>query len=212
METWSHDGKLYEVTSGYSHPDDAWQYELVGLTGPPGAGPYLSVSIPDATPDGPFTPRPTGHVVVHADGGTVPWVVLEKLLRLLDSSGDLVDEHRDLSPTATALPLTLTIWSHHDQRFQVSHFHDGDADSWIYELYEVDPANTGNNYIDARVPDERSESGPFVPMSAEHVTLTMHGRSTFPWPVFRRFLDAIRAAGDIVGSTGEPGQRRQPSR
>ncbi|MEK8108191.1 hypothetical protein NKG94_30925 [Micromonospora sp. M12] len=104
----SHDGKLYEITSGYSLPDDAWQYELVGLTGPPGTGPYLSVSIPDATLDGPFTPRPTEHVVVCAGGGTVPWPVLEKLVHLLDTSGDLVDERRDLSPEATALPCPAT--------------------------------------------------------------------------------------------------------
>jgi hypothetical protein len=35
MEIWSHDGKLYEVSSGYSLPDVAWQYELMGLKGPP---------------------------------------------------------------------------------------------------------------------------------------------------------------------------------
>ncbi|GAB3864520.1 hypothetical protein GCM10029963_75060 [Micromonospora andamanensis] len=124
-------------------------------------------------------------------------------MHLLDSSGDLVDELRDLSPEATALPVTLNTWSHDDRRFEVNHFHYGDAESWCYELYEVDPATTENNYIDVRVPDALPESGPFVPMPAEHVTLTMHGRWTLPWPVFRRFLDAIRAAGDIVESTRE---------
>ncbi|WP_431926396.1 hypothetical protein [Micromonospora wenchangensis] len=203
MEIWSHDGKLYEVTSGYSLSDDAWQYELVGLTGPPGTGPYLSVSIPDATPDGPFTPRPTAHVVVHAGGGIVPWPVLEKLVHLLDSSGDLVDDQRDLSPEAIVLPLTLNTWSQDDRRFEVNHFHHGDAGSWCYELYEVGPAATENNYIDVRVLDASPESGPLVPMPAEHVTLTMHGRWALPWPVFRRFLNAIRAAGDIVDSTGD---------
>ncbi|GAB3864516.1 hypothetical protein GCM10029963_75050 [Micromonospora andamanensis] len=68
----SHDGKLYEITSGYSLPDDAWQYELVGLTGPPGTGPYLSVLIPDATPDGPFTPRPAEHVMVVPAAASCP--------------------------------------------------------------------------------------------------------------------------------------------
>lgn len=199
----SHDGKLYEITSGYSLPDDAWQYELVGLTGPPGTGPYLSVSIPDATLDGPFTPRPTEHVVVCAGGGTVPWPVLEKLMRLLDSSGDLVDERRDLSPEATALPLSRNTWSQGDRRFEVNHYHYGEAGSWCYELYEVEPGTTENNYIDVLVPDASPESGPFVPMPAEHVTLTMHGRWELPWPVFRRFLDAVRAAGDIVDSPGD---------
>jgi len=199
MEIWPYDGKLYEVTSGYSLPDDAWQYELVGLSGPPGTGPYLSVSIPDATPDGPFTPQPTDHVVVRADGGIVPWRVLEKFVHLLDSTGDLIDEQREMA----ALPLTLNTWSQGDRRFVVNHFYYGEADSWCYELYEVDPCTTENNYIDVRVPDAAPESGPFVPMPAEHVTLTMHGCLALPWPVFRRFLDAIRAAGSIVDSTGD---------
>jgi hypothetical protein len=213
MEIWSHDGKLYEVTSGYSLPDDAWLYELVGLTGPPGTGPYLSVLIPDATPDGPFTPRTTEHVVVHADGGIVPWPILRNLIQLLDSSGDLVDEQRGLWADATALPLTLNAWSYEDRRFKVNHFHYGDADSWSYELYEAGPAVTENNYIDVRIPDASPESGPFVPMPAEHITLTMHGRWALPWPVFRRFLDAIQAAGNVVESTTDDevasGENRQ---
>jgi hypothetical protein len=203
MAIWSHDSKLYEVTSGYSLPDDAWQYELMGLTGPPGTGPYLTVMIPDATPDGPFTPEPAADVVVHAGGGVVPWPILENLVSLLGSSGDLVEERRDLSAEATSLPLTLNVWSHGDRRYEVNHFHYGDNESWCYELYEVEPGNTENNYIDVRIPDASPESGPFVPLSADHVTLTMHGRWNLPWPVFRRFLDAIRAAGDIVEVTGD---------
>ncbi|PWK46304.1 hypothetical protein BC793_110298 [Actinoplanes xinjiangensis] len=35
------------------------------------------------------------------------------------------------------------------------------------------------------------------------MTLTMHSRWELPWPVFRRFLDAIRAAGDIVEAVGD---------
>ncbi len=202
MEIWPHDGKLYEIGSGYSLPDDAWQYELVGLTGPPGTGPYLTVSIPDATPDGPFTPRPAEHIVVHAGGGVVPWPILESLIHLLESSGDLVDEQRDLSAETTALPLTLNTWSHDGRRFEVNHFYFGDIESWCYELYTVDPDSVDDGGIDIRIPDASPESGPFVPMPAEHVTLTMRGRCTFPWPVFRRFLDAIRATGDIVESTG----------
>ncbi|MGK5672490.1 hypothetical protein ACSNOB_06560 [Micromonospora sp. URMC 106] len=54
MEIWSHGTELYEVNSYYSLPDDAWQYELTGMSE---AGGHLSVVIPDATPeDGPFTP------------------------------------------------------------------------------------------------------------------------------------------------------------
>ncbi|MEU8656131.1 hypothetical protein [Actinoplanes philippinensis] len=205
MEIWSHDGKLYELSSGYSLPDDAWQYELMGLTGPPGTGPYLSVLIPDATPDGPFTPRPAEDIVVHAGGGIVPWPILEKLAGVLDSSGDLVYEQRDLSAEATSLPLTLNVWSHGDRRYEVNHFYYGGIEAWSYELYEVGPGNTENNFIDVRIPDASPETGPFVPLSVDHVTLTMNGRWKLPWPVFRRFLDAIRAAGDIIQAPdGEP--------
>jgi hypothetical protein len=210
VEIWSYDAKLYEIVSMYSLPDDAWQYELTGLTGPPGAGPYLAITIPDATPDGPFTPRAAQHAVVRAGGGTVPWLILEKLIHLLDSSGDLVEEQRDLSNEAVALPLTLNSWSFAGRRFEVNQFHHGDADSWSYELYELDPSSRDNNYIDVRIPDASPESGPFLPMSVDHVTLTMHGRWALPWPVFRRYLDAIRAAGDLVESTGakpKPGDR-----
>ncbi|MCW2886980.1 MAG: hypothetical protein JWL58_3842, partial [Streptosporangiaceae bacterium] len=51
MEVWAHDGKLYDVNSYYSLPDDAWHYELVRQDGAPATGPYLSVLIPDTTPD-----------------------------------------------------------------------------------------------------------------------------------------------------------------
>lgn len=201
MEIWSHDGKLYEVSSRYSLPDDAWQYELMGLTGPPGTGPYLSVSIPDATPIGPFTPRPAEHVVVHAGGGTLPWPILGKLMSVLDASGDLGDEARVLLAEATALPLTRNAWTYGNHRFEVNHFHH--EDSWCYELYEVDTSSTENNYIDVRIPDALPNSGPFMPMPSDHVTLTMYGQWTLPWPVFRRFLEAIRATGDIVASVGD---------
>ncbi|MGW4948196.1 hypothetical protein ACWEOZ_42150 [Actinoplanes sp. NPDC004185] len=198
MEIRSVDGELYEIISMYSLPDDAWHYEVTGLTGPPATRPHLAIDIPDATPDGAFTPEPAEHVVVHAGGGVLPWLVLEKLIDQLDASDDLVDEERDLSAEATALPLTLHTWSYGSRRFVVNQFHYGDVDSWCYELYEVDQDSTENNFLDVRIPDASPEDGPFVPMPADHVTMTMHGRWALPWPVFRRFLDAIRAAGDIV--------------
>lgn len=209
MGIWSHEGKLYEVASCYALPEDAWHYELSGLTGAPGTGPYLTVAIPDATPDGPFTPRPAQHVIVQLGGGTVPWRILEHLIELLDSSGDLVDELRDLSAGATALPLTRNEWSHESRQFEVNTFHHGAVDSWCYELYEVKPADGSNDFIDVRIPDASPESGPFVPVSADHVTLTMHGQWTVPWPVFRRFIDAIQASGDIVESV--PGSNAEPN-
>ncbi|WP_433792948.1 hypothetical protein [Actinoplanes sp. CA-252034] len=197
-----YEGKLYQFSSGYNLPDDAWTYDLCGLSGAPGTGPYMVIVIPDATPDdGPFTPRPAQYVTVHAGGGVVPWPVLAALIGQVESSGDLVDEVRDLSAEATALPLTLNTWTCGSRRFEVNHYHHDD--SWCYELYEIDTGTTENNYIDVRIPDASPESGPFIPMASSHVTLTMHGQWEFPWPVFRRFLDAIRAAGDIVDSVGD---------
>ncbi|MET8203747.1 hypothetical protein ACPB67_31770 [Micromonospora taraxaci] len=101
MEVWDHDGKLYEVNSYYSLPDYAWQYELVGLTGAPGTGPYVTVTIPDATPDdGPFTPRPASEVTFSADSGGVPWPILRSFIDLVESSGDIVQDPADSgSPT-----------------------------------------------------------------------------------------------------------------
>lgn len=198
MAIWAHDGKLYDLTSGYVLSDDAWSYELTGLTEPPGTGPFLSVSIPDATPIGPFTPRPAQHIVVHAGGGVLPWPILAKLIGVLDSSGDLVGEQRDSPAAGTALPLTLNTWSCGGRQFVVNQHHDGCTDSWRYELYEVGPDKSGNDYIEIRIPDASPGAGPFVPMPADHVTLTMHGFWALPWPVFRRFLDAVQASGDIV--------------
>ena len=91
MHVWEHDGKLFEVSSGYSLPDDAWQYELYGLTGAPLTGPIITVTIPDATPDGgqPFTPQPVDKVLVRASG-EIPWPILRRFVEMIESSGDLV--------------------------------------------------------------------------------------------------------------------------
>jgi hypothetical protein len=109
-------------------------------------------------------------------------MILEKLIDQLDSSSDLADEERDLSAEASALSLTLNASSHGSQRFEVNQFHNGDADSWSYELHEVDPVSNENNYLDVRIPDASPEDGPFIPLP---------------------FLDAVRAAGDIVAPTGD---------
>ncbi|MEU7673592.1 hypothetical protein AB0C42_02105 [Micromonospora taraxaci] len=102
MEVWDHDGKLYEVNSYYSLPDCAWQYELVGLTGAPETGPYISVTIPDATPDGgPFIPRPASEVTFSAGSGCVPWPILRRFIDLVESSGDIVQD-----PAGSASPIT----------------------------------------------------------------------------------------------------------
>ncbi|MEV6299827.1 hypothetical protein AB0M02_10530 [Actinoplanes sp. NPDC051861] len=177
-----YDGKVYEIVSGHNLSEDAWHYELSGLSGAPGTGPFMAVAVPDATPDGLFAPRSAQHVMVHAGGGVVPWPILEELLDQLDSCGDLIDDVRDLSAEATA----LNTWSHGSQQFEVNRFRCNRA--WCYELYAIDAA--ANRYIRVRITDAPQDSGPFVPMPADRGTLTMHGRWSIPWPVFRRFLDA----------------------
>ncbi|MEV4661077.1 hypothetical protein AB0J85_03925 [Micromonospora echinofusca] len=42
MEVWAHGTELYEVNSYYSLPDDAWQYELTGMSE---AGGHVAVVI-----------------------------------------------------------------------------------------------------------------------------------------------------------------------
>ncbi|MEU7802413.1 hypothetical protein AB0B10_24430 [Micromonospora arborensis] len=200
MEVWHHDGKLYEVNSYYSLPDDAWQYELAGLTGASGAaGPYVAIVIPDATPDdGPFTPRPAQHALVHLGGGQLPWPILRKLIEMVESSGDLVEEQRNAFPGGKPFPLSLNVWNHDDKQFEVNSFHLSETDSWCYELYEVKPETEDNDYIDLQIPDASPEGGPFVPSPARQVTLAMHGDWLIPWPIFRRFIDGVRASGDLV--------------
>ena len=97
----------------------------------------------------------------------------------------------------SALPLTLNAWEHDGRRYEVNQFHLGDNDAWCYELYEVVPGSADDNYLDVQIPDTQPD-GPFVPASSDRVTLTMHGHWTIPWPVLRRFLAALEAAGDIV--------------
>ncbi|SCG63483.1 hypothetical protein [Micromonospora coxensis] len=93
MEIWSHGTELYEVNSYYSVPDDAWQYELTGMSP---AGGHLSVVIPDATPDdGPFTPQPAHRVLVQVGDRQIPWPIFRRFIDLVESSGDLAEADND---------------------------------------------------------------------------------------------------------------------
>jgi len=198
VDVWSHDGKLYEVASGYSVADDAWHYELTGLTGIPGTGPYLAVAIPDATPDdGPFTPHAAEHALIAVADGVTPWPILRRLLDLVIASGDLPDA-LPVAPSDGEELLSHNLWSSDDQQFEVNSFHYAERDAWCYELCPVRPGTAANDYIEIQVPDAHPASGPFTPVSADRVTLTGHGQCDIPWPIFRRFLAAIHAAGDIV--------------
>ena len=193
VAVWIFAGRLYEVVSAHSGPDDAWVYELAGLTGPPRTGPGLEVVVPDATPDGPFTPMPARYVFVRAGGGVVPWPILTRFVDLVRASGDLIGEP-DLLAEDAALPLTPNVWRHEERTFEVNRCHAGD--DWSYEL--CDPGTPANDYLDVRVPDPQPDAGPFAPAPADRVTLTMHGAWTIPWPVFHRFLTAVEATDAIV--------------
>jgi hypothetical protein len=194
---WSHDGRHYEVNSYYSLPDDAWRYEVVVPAGANGAGPHLAVLVPDATPQGePFTPKGDSHVVVRVGGGELPWPIVRRLLHLIQSSGDLVPEAGvpDRAPDELR---SHHVWSWEAKQFEVNSFHFGEHDSWCYGLYEVDPGAEGNDDIEVRIPDANPAGGPFVPGPADRVRFTAHGDWAIPWPIFRRFVDAIEASGDL---------------
>lgn len=128
VEVWDHDGKLYEVNSYYSLPDVAWQYELIGLTGAPGTGPYLAIVIPDVTPDeGPFIPRHVGHALVRIGGGVTPWPILLQLIELAECR-DIVDTDQ-AHVTADDEILSNNVWLYDGKRFEVNSFHYSDSDS-----------------------------------------------------------------------------------
>jgi hypothetical protein len=185
VEVWSHDGRLYEVNSYYSLSDNAWQYELVGLTG--ARGPHMAVVIPDATPDdGPFTPKPADHVVVSVGDGRTPWPVLRRLLDLVESSGDIAESR----PSTRDELLSHNVWRHGGKRFEVNSFHFSDRDAWCYELFEAASDRQQDAYVEIEVPDTAPGNGPFVPASADHMTFTVHGEWKVPWPIFRRFVRA----------------------
>jgi hypothetical protein len=210
MQLWAHGGTLYEVNSYYSLPDDAWQYELVGQAGAPTTRPYLIVLIPDATPeDGPFTAEPSEHARVTVHDGQTPWPILRRFVDLIEQSGDITHEHQAGSAIG-ALTLSNNAWQLAGQRFEVNSFHFSDRDSWSYELYEADRETTENNYVEVLIPDTQPAGGPFTPATANQVTFTAYGTWTVPWPVFRHFLDAIEATGDIVGGTTDAGHPEPP--
>ncbi|MDG4764408.1 hypothetical protein O7632_09870 [Solwaraspora sp. WMMD406] len=210
MEVWSHGANLYEVSSNYSLPDDAWCYELAGLCGTAGTGPYLAIAIPDATPDnGPFTPQPAQLATIRLASGQTPWLILRRFLDLVESSGDLIYDQQAPSEDAE-LPLSRNLWEHDGRQFEVNSFYFSEHDSWCYEMYEVDTQSADNAYIEVRVPDASPDDGPFTPQPADQVSCTAHGKLSFPWPVFRRYIDAINASGDIVDERAGTASEAQP--
>ena len=202
VSVWAHGGKLYEVVSTYSLSDNAWQYELSGMTGAPRTGPLIVVVIPDATPrDGPFTPVEANHAVVAVADGVTPWPILLRLLRLAEQSGDIVGGKWTRVSAAETL-LSSAVWSHGGRRFGVNSFHFAERGAWCYELYELPSVAGRNDRVEVQIPDVQPNGGQFVPGPAAHATFTAHGGCDFPWPVFHRFIAAIEVSGDIV--EGDP--------
>ncbi|WP_433650171.1 hypothetical protein ACQP2C_27445 [Micromonospora zamorensis] len=198
MEEWAYDGMTYQINSMYLLPEDAWTYELIGPRATSDVVGAVAVVIPDATPDGEqFTPADATHAYVAATERPLPWPVLLHFVRFVESSGDIVSGAPNAA-VAGDLSLSLNLRRFASRVFEVTSHHDGEHDGWCYELYEVNPTNTSNDYIYIRIPDLQPSGGPFVPALARQVTVAGHGNSKLPWPVFRHFLDAIFASGHVV--------------
>lgn len=197
MEIWEHNGTLYEVSSYYCLPDNAWTYELQGITGPPGTGPHLEVSVPDKAPDdGPFVPRSQHHVVVSFGPGWIPWLVLRRFRDHVQNSGDIVTMSRPVEVVGD-LRLTANAWHYGDQRCEVNSFYFSDRDAWCYELCVPDPDPDANDYLEVLVPDI-TPNGPFTPTSVDKVVLIPHGEVNLRWPVFTHFTTTLESSGDIA--------------
>ncbi|UQU65783.1 hypothetical protein COUCH_05545 [Couchioplanes caeruleus] len=120
-----------------------------------------------------------------------------RFIRFVEASGDIAAGTSPGKVTGD-LSLSSNSWSFAGRAFEVSSFHDSTHDGWRYELYETSPAGTATEYVYVQIPDLQPAGGPFVPAGAGQVALASHGDSVVPWPVFRQFLDAISASGDIV--------------
>lgn len=181
----------------YLLPDEAWAYELTGPPNADGGPSSLAVHIADTTPgDGPFTPKSAAHALVLMADGRFPWPILMRFMRLVEQSGDIVADAQ-YGLVSGDLTLSRNSWRFNERALEVNSYHFGEHDCWCYELYDVDPGATRNNYVDVRIPDLQPAGGPFVAAPAE-VTFTVHGSLTLPWPVLLRLVDAVMASGDIV--------------
>ncbi|MEV6562865.1 hypothetical protein AB0M22_44605 [Nocardia sp. NPDC051756] len=196
MEIWEHDGNLYEVSSNYCLPDEAWTYELQGITGPPGTGPHLDVSIPDQTPEGPFTPRSQRHVIVSFGPGSIPWLILRRFRDHVQSSGDIVTKDQPAEVVGD-LRWSYNTWHFGDQRCEVNSFYFSDRDAWCYELCIPDPDPDANNYLEVLVPDI-TPNGPYTQATIDQVIATPHGKLNLHWPIFTHFLTVLESSGALT--------------
>ncbi len=58
--------------------------------------------IPDATPEGPFTPMGVRHVRVSTTDGELPWQLLLPFVQLIEAQGDLADVAVEVAVDADA--------------------------------------------------------------------------------------------------------------
>ena len=204
VEEWAYDGITYQINSMYLLSEDAWTYELTGPCGTSDVVGALAVVIPDSTPDGEaFIPAAAADAYVVVAGRPLPWPVMLRFVRLVESSGDIVPGAPNAAVTGD-LSFSLNSWRFGGRVFEVTSYHDGEHDGWCYELYEVNPTDTSNDHIDVRIPDLQPAGGPFVPVPARQVTVAGHGNPKLPWPVFRHFLDAILTSGELVDDQEGP--------
>ena len=94
--------------------------------------------------------------------------------------------------------LSNNVWLYDGKRFEVNSFYYSDSDAWCYELYEVTPDTSRNDYVEVQIPDANPKGGPFIPVPADGATFAVHGEWNIPWLVFRRFIEVIAASGNIV--------------
>lgn len=185
-----HNGAKYQIVSMYLLPQDAWTYELTGPYGTSGPPAGLAVMIPDATPDGgPFTPSDAADATVALASGSLPWPLVLRFLRFVETSGDIV---------TGAVSQSLNPWCFADRVFEVTSLHAGGDDGRRYKLYEIGPTSTSNGYIEVRISDPGPADKPSAPSDATQVVIAWNGNPDLPWPIFRHFLDAIRGSADIV--------------
>ncbi|HCT76215.1 MAG TPA: hypothetical protein DGG94_04120 [Micromonosporaceae bacterium] len=190
MEIWDHRGRRFALNSLYQLPEDSWSYDLTEYSQQSDHTVGLAITIPDATPDGPFTPQDETLAVTWLHTGNLPWPIVRRFAEFLDATGDLVATNTALQVTGD-LNLSANTWRYGDQTFEVNSFHFGDRATWCYEIYETSNPTEDNNYIDIQIPDMNPDSGPFKPGPSHSVALNIHGEWSMPWPVFRHFLNTV---------------------
>src|SRR5690349_2231339 len=84
LHRWTYNGQQFEVNNFHHGDAEAWCYELYAIPSEPDRNDYIEVRIPDATPDGPFTPASASEALLLAHGEPrIPWPILCRLIALM---------------------------------------------------------------------------------------------------------------------------------